>query len=64
MRINITNCYCLFLTIALIMTMGCSAVRENILVERCDRIEEELETIKKEAVSNDYQSLIQLQGNK
>lgn len=64
MRINKTNCYCFFLTIALIITMGCSSVRENILVERCDNLEQEIETIKKEVVSKDYQSFIQLHGNK
>ena len=60
MRINITNCYCLFLTIMFIVTLNLSMNRIELLHDRCDYLEDEIKTIKNEAESNDCNQFIQL----
>lgn len=60
MKLNITNCYFLFLTIMMIFTINLSMSRIELLHDRCDYLEDEIKTIKNEAESNDYQSFIQL----
>ncbi len=63
-QVNKTNCYLLglvFCTLILITIVFCNISRINTLNSRCERLEKEILEIKKEAVSNDWQSLIQLQ---
>lgn len=59
-KVNITALYCLVLTLAFIVSTGLSIWRVNITSDRIDDLEKELKEIKKEVVTNDYQSLIQL----
>ena len=60
MRINITNCYCLFLTIMMIITLTLSMNRIELLHDRCDYLENKIDAIKNEAESNDCNQYIQL----
>lgn len=60
MKLNITNCYCLFLTIMMIFTINLSMSRIELLHDRCDYLEDEIKAIKNEAESNDCNQFIQL----
>ena len=65
MNINKTNVYCLvitLITIVNIVTIGCNICRINTLNSRCNRLEDELKTIKNEVVT-DYQSYVQLHND-
>lgn len=65
MNINKTNVYCLVITLITIVnlvTIGCNISRIDTLNCRCKRLEEELNTIKNEVVT-DYQSYIQLHND-
>ncbi len=59
-KVNITAFYCLILTLAFLVSTGLSIWRVNTALDRIDYLEDELKEIKKEVVTNDYQSLIQL----
>lgn len=58
-KVNITNCYCLFLTVMLMIVTMTSIKEQQLLHERCDGLENEINAIKNEAVS-DCESYIQL----
>ncbi len=65
MKLNITNCYCLFMTIMMIFTINLTMSRIELLHDRCDYLENQIKTIKNEAEFNDCNQLIQLhQDNK
>ena len=46
MKVNITNCYCLFLTIMFIITLSLTMSRIELLHDRCDYLENKIYAIK------------------